>query len=263
MEIIVPLKEVPDIEKVRFDREKGRIDRSSAESGPNPFDLNALEEAVRMKEEVGGKVTVVSMGPERAEKTLRDALARGADEAVLLTDKGFSGSDTWATSYTLAMAIKKIGDYDLIFCGEKTVDGDTGQVGPEIAEILDIPHVAYVNEVIERHEEKIVVKNKMWGMTCTRELKPKGLMTVTKDVNEPRLPSLKDKLRAKKAEIVKWDLEELSKYGQGENFGLKGSPTSVVNIEVPKEKGRECLKFQGPDAVEEMLEKLESDMGGI
>jgi len=115
MEIIVPIKEVPDIERMRFDREKGRIDRNSAESGPNPFDLYALEEAVRMKEEVCGKVTVVSMGPERAEKTLRDALARGADDAVLLTDKGFSSSNTWATSYTLAMAIKKIGDCDLFF----------------------------------------------------------------------------------------------------------------------------------------------------
>lgn len=263
MDIIVPIKEVPDIEKVNFDREKGRIDRSSADSGPNPFDLNALEEAVRLKEEFEGSVTVISMGPPGAKETLRDALARGADDAILLTDKGFAGSDTWATSYTLAMAIKKIGDYDLVFCGEKTVDGDTGQVGPEIAEILIIPHVAYVNEVLECDEDGIIVQSKMWGMTCKKELKPKGLMTVTKDVNEPRLPSLKDKLKAKKAEIDEWSLKNLLEFGDVEHFGFKGSPTSVVNIEVPEEKGRDCQKFEGPNAVEEMIKKIESDIGGI
>ncbi len=201
LHLIVPIKEVPDIENVKFDREKGRIDRSSAEAEPNPFDLNALEEAVRIKEDIGGSITALSMGPSQAEETLREALSRGADDAILLSDKKFAGSDTWATSYTIAMAVKKIGDYDLILCGEKSVDGDTGQVGPEIAEILNIPHVAFVNEVTERDKNSITVRSETWSRSYVREIDFPGLMTVTKDVNEPRLPSLSDKLKAKKAEI--------------------------------------------------------------
>ncbi len=263
LNIIVPIKEVPDIEKVNFDREEGRIDRSSASTEPNPFDLNALEEAVKMKEEIGGTVTVISMGPPQAEDTLKDAIARGADNAILLTDKGFAGSDTWATSYTLASAIKKIGNYDFIICGEKTVDGDTGQVGPEIAEILDIPHVAYVNETIERDEQGIVVETEVWSRTYKKELKFPGLMTVTKDVNEPRLPSVNDKLQAKNAEIETWGLDDLLDIGDEKHFGIKGSPTGVVNIEVPKEKGRESKIFEGPNAVKKLIEEIKSDIGGI
>ncbi len=263
LNIIVPIKEVPDIEKVNFDREEGRIDRSSATTEPNPFDLNALEEAVKLKEEVGGNITVISMGPPQAEETLKDAIARGADDAILLTDKGFAGSDTWSTSYTIAIAIQKIGDYDFIACGEKTVDGDTGQVGPEIAEILDIPHVAYVNETLERGEESIVVESEVWGRTYKKELKFPGLITVTKDVNEPRLPSVNDKLEAKKAEVEKWGVDDLLDIGDETQFGIKGSPTGVVNIEVPEEKGRESKIFEGPNAVKKLIEEIKSDIGGI
>ena len=145
MRIVVPIKQVPDMTEVKFDVEKGRVDRSSAGAEINPFDMNALETAVQVKEKLGGTISAVSMGPPQAEAALRDALSRGVDEAVLLVDKAFAGADTLATSYTLAVAIKKMGEFDLIVCGEKTVDGDTGQVGPEIAEHLDIPHVAYVS----------------------------------------------------------------------------------------------------------------------
>ncbi len=261
--IIVPIKEVPDIEKVNFDREKGRIDRSSATSEPNPFDLNALEEAVKIKEEIGGNITVISMGPPQAEDTLRDAIARGGDKAILLTDKGFAGSDTWATSYTLATAIKKLGHYDLIICGEKTVDGDTGQVGPEIAEVLDIPHVSYVNKTIERGKDSIIVQTEVWGRLYKKELKFPGLITVTKDLNEPRLPTLTNKLKAKSAEIERWGLDDLLDTGDEKHFGIKGSPTSVVNIEVPKEKGRKSKIFEGKDAAKKMVEQLRKDLGGI
>ena len=263
MKLIVPIKEVPDIEKVKFDREKGRIDRSSAEAEPNPFDLNALEEAVKFKEEIGGTITVISMGPSKTEDTLREALSRGADKAILLTDKGFAGSDTWATSYTLAMAVKKIGQFDLIFCGEKTVDGDTGQVGPELAEILDISHIAYVNKIVNRSEERVILESKLWGRTYRKELKFPGLITVTKDVNDPRLPSLNDKLKAKNLDIDKWGLQELLEFGNERNFGSKGSPTSVVNIEVPEEEGRKSRIFEGPDAVKKMLNELKSDVRGL
>ncbi len=263
LNIIVPMKEVPDIEKVHFDREKGRIDRSSATAEPNPFDLNALEEAVKLKEEIGGTVTVISMGPPQAEDTLKDAVARGADHAILLTDKGFAGADTWATSYALATAIKKIDNYDLIVCGEKTVDGDTGQVGPETAGILNIPHIAYVNGVIKRNKKRIIVQTELWGRTYKKELKLPGLITVTKDVNEPRLPSLNDKLKARNAEVVKWGANDLAEFGDKKHFGGRGSPTAVVKIEVPKEKGRKSKIFEGPDAVKNLVKQLRSDVGGI
>lgn len=265
LNLIVPIKEVPDIENVRFDREKGRIDRSSAEAEPNPFDLNALEEAVKIKEEIGGKITVISMGPSQAEETLREALSRGADEAILLTDKKFAGSDTWATSYTLAMAIKKIGNYDLVLCGEKSVDGDTGQVGPEIAEILDIPHVAFVNKVTERDEDCISVKSETWSRSYLRKVDFPGLITVTKDVNEPRLPSLSDKLSAKKTDIKKWGVEELKEFAEEGNYGGTGSPTAVVNIEVPEEKGRKIQIFEveTEEAVRKLLSSLEKNVGGL
>ncbi len=263
LNIVVLIKEVPDIENVKFDREKGRIDRSSAEAEPNPFDLNALEEAVKLKEELGGKITVLSMGPSKAKETLREALSRGADEAILLTDKNFAGSDTWATSYTLAAAVEKICDYDLILCGEKSVDGDTGQVGPEIAEILGIPHIAFVNEVKKRGKEKITVGSETWDRSYVRDIEYPGLITVTKDVNEPRLPSLQDKLDAKNADIEEWGVDELD---AGEkDMGASGSPTAVVNIEVPEKKGRKSKIFEGETetAVKELLNELEKDVGGI
>ena len=132
--IVVPIKQVPDMERVKFDKEKGTVDRSSAPGEINPFDLNALEAAVQIKEKLGATVTTVSMGPPQAEAALRDALSRGADRGILLVDKAFAGADTWATSYTLASAIQRLGQTDLIVCGEKTVDGDTAQVGPAVAE---------------------------------------------------------------------------------------------------------------------------------
>ncbi len=263
LSIIVPIKEVPDIEKVNFDRERGRIDRSSATTEPNPFDLNALEEAVKIKEDIGGNITVISMGPPQAEDTLRDAIARGGDRAILLTDKGFAGSDTWATSYTLATAIKELDHYDLIICGEKTVDGDTGQVGPEIAEILDIPHISYVSKTIERSKDSIILQSEVWGRLYRKELEFPGLITVTKDLNEPRLPTLTNKLKAKNIEIEKWGLDDILDIGDETQFGIKGSPTSVINIEVPKEKGRKSKIFEGPDAARKMVEQLRSDFGGM
>jgi len=155
--IVVLMKAVPDIERVRFDEATGRIDRRSAKLEPNPFDLNALEAAVRIKEQAGGSVTVLSMGPPQAEDALRDAVARGADRIILMTDQAFAGADTWATSNTLVGGVKKLGEFDIILAGEKTVDGDTGQVGPEIGEWLGIPHIAYVSKVREASADSMTV----------------------------------------------------------------------------------------------------------
>lgn len=259
--ILVMMKQVPDIEKVEFDREKGRIDRSSAEGESNPFDLNALEEALRFKEEVGGEVIVISMGPRQAEDTLKDALARGADRSILMSDKAFAAADTWATALTLSAGVKKVGGFDLILCGEKTVDGDTGQVGPEMAEILDIPHVTNVTAVTRRDECGLEVKTEIWGKSYSMGLEFPALVTVSKDVNEPRLPSLRDKLKAQKAEIEVWGLEDVSFMLDEEKVGLRGSKTSVTRIEVAPENEREGEVFEGDpsEIVSDLISRMEKE----
>jgi electron transfer flavoprotein beta subunit len=235
--IIVPVKQVPDIGSVRFDREKGRIDRTSASAEINPFDLNALEAAILIKDTYGGTIIAISMGPQSAEATLRDALSRGADRAILLTGADFAGADTLATSFTLACAIKKTCHFDLIICGEKTVDGDTGQVGPAVAEHLGIPHISYVSN-ISISGQKITVTSEMENIMHYESAFPL-LITVTKDINKPRLPSLSAKLRARKADIEIWNAHHLS--DSKERFGSKGSRTKVHRIVVPKGEERKGL----------------------
>ncbi|MCS7120757.1 MAG: electron transfer flavoprotein subunit beta/FixA family protein [Nitrososphaerota archaeon] len=243
--IIVLLKQVPDIEKVRFDYVEGRLDRSSAEGVINPFDLNALEAAVQLREKIGGKVMVLSMGPPQAVESLRDAIARGADDAILLSDPAFAGADTLATSYTLASAIRKMGHFDLILCGEKTVDGDTAQVGPEVSEFLGIPCVAFVHEIIDADVERVVVCSRLGKNDYKIEIRLPGLLTVTKDVNNPRMPTLKDKLRSRKAEVSIWGAEDLVGFADERLFGTSGSPTRVMNVYAPSTEGRRCIMLEG------------------
>jgi len=256
LKIVVLIKQVPDIERVRFDVETGRIDRSSAPAETNPFDLHALEAAVQLKERVGGSITVISMGPRQAESSLRDALARGADRAILLTDTRFAGADTIATSRALAAAIRKLGGFDLILCGEKTVDGDTGQVGPEVAEILDIPHVAYVSEIREISGDEVIVVSDM-GDKYLYEVKLPALLTVTRELNTPRLPALRDVLRARRKRIELWSADDLADYEDPSRFGIKGSKTIVVKVVVPKVEHRRGVIFRGGDAAEKLLKVLE------
>ncbi len=263
MRIIVPIKQVPDMSQVKFNAEKGTVNRSSADAEINPFDLYALEAAVLVKEELGGTVTVISMGPRRAESALRDALARGADSALLLTDKKFAGADTLATSYTLAGAIRKLGEYDLIICGEKTVDGDTGQVGAELAEHLGIPHAAYVSE-IEEVAKSLVVVCDMGGESYTVEADLPALITVTKDINAPRLPTFRDKANARKAEVEIWGAEELSATADRGRFGAPGSPTRVYKVKIPTEEGRKGKVFRNTadEAIDEITEAILKHLGG-
>jgi len=253
--IIVLIKQVPDIEKVRFDVETGRIDRSSAPAETNPFDLNALEAALRIKEEHGGVVTVISMGPRQAESSLKDALARGADKAILLSDPKLAGADTIATARALAAAIKKISSFDLILCGEKTVDGDTGQVGPEVAELLGIPHAAYVCEIRDVSQERVTVVSDM-GDKYLYELKLPALLTVTKELNSPRLPTLKDLLRAKRTRVEIWTAEDLSENVSVDKLGFQGSKTRVIKVVIPKSEHRRGIILRGGDAVEKIAEVL-------
>ena len=260
--IVVPIKQVPDIGAVKFDTKKGRINRTSAPGEINPFDLNALEAAVEIRGKLGGTITAISMGPRQVELSLRDALSRGADRAILLVDREFAGADTLATSYTLASAIRKLGKFDLIVCGEKTVDGDTGQVGPQIAEHLSIPHVAYVSKV-EVRGKKLVVACEIEDNRYLIEAGFPLLITVTKDINMPRLPTFSDKLKARKAEIEIWTAANLSSLADKEKFGLKGSPTKVNKVTIPTEEGRKGEIFRGAadEAVQKIGDALEE--GGI
>jgi len=262
LNIIAIIKQVPDMKTVKFNVEEGKVDRSSAGVEINPFDLNALEAAVQIKETLGGTVTAISMGPPQAESALQEAVVRGADKGILLTDRKFGGADTLATSYTLAKAIEKIlgGNYDLIVSGEKTVDGDTGQVGPEVAEHLGIPHVAYVNCVKKCEKEKITVSSEIGNDNYIIEVKLPCLITVTKDANDPRYISFGKKARAKNIEIKKCTIDDITK-DDHDKFGIKGSPTWVFKIVVPPEKAGGGKIFTGSS--EEVVQKLLNEMEEI
>ena len=260
MNIVVLIKQVPDMEKVRFDSEKGIVDRASAGVEINPFDLNALEAAVSVAEANNGTVTAITMGPPRGKESLKEAVARGANSGILLSDKCFGGADTKATALTLAAAIKKIGNVDIIFAGEKTVDGDTGQVGAEVAEFLNIAHIYYVDEIVEVTDTYIKVVSDILEGRYEKKGQFPILATVTKDLNVPRIPQLKDKIRARKEIFPVWGIEELSEFISPEDVGIKGSPTKVKKIEVPKSSVRIGKKErENIDAfLDEIVEKLKS-----
>ncbi len=242
MNILALVKEVPDMTKVNFDCERGVVDRSSAESEINPFDINALQTAVNIKNQYGAKVSVLTMGPPKAEKSIRDAYARGADEGILLTDRKFGGADTCATAMTLSAVIKYLGNFNLIVCGEKSVDGDTAQVGAEVAEFLDIPHAYYVDKIIEITNENITVEiEEICGSKQIRKMKLPALIGVTKNINHPRLPTVNRKLESLEIDVKTISLEDLSDYISEESTGFKGSPTKVSKIEIPRTIKRESL----------------------
>lgn len=239
MKIIVLIKQVPDTTDVKIDPVTNTLKREGVAAVINPFDMYAIEEAIRVRERLGGcEVVAVTMGPPQAMDALREAISMGCDGAVLVSDRKFAGSDTWATSYTLSRAIKKIGDYKIIFCGKQASDGDTAQVGPGVSMHLDLPQVTYVKK-IEKIDSKSAVVERMTeeGYDIVETPIP-VLFTVVKEINEPRLPSLKGKMKAKKAEIPVWTAEDLK--CDKDKIGLDGSPTRVVKIfsPPPREGGR-------------------------
>lgn len=231
LEIVVCIKQVPETTEVEFDEETGRLKREGVAAVINPFDEYAVEEGILLREKHGGLVKVLTMGPPWAADVLRDAIAMGADEGWLATDRVFAGADTWATSLTLARCIEKMGSYDLIICGLKTTDGDTGQTGPEIAEHLGLPHVCYVSSIERIDDRKIILKRLLDDGIETLEAPLPLLITVSKDINQPRLATLRGRLKAKKAEIQEITNDELKLDHQ--KVGLDGSFTRVVKIFEP------------------------------
>ena len=257
MRIVVCIKQVPDSAEVRINPETNTLIRDGVPTIINPYDMHALEAGIQMREKTGGKVTVITMGPPQAETALREAIAMGADEAVLLSDRAFAGSDTWATAYTLSQAIEQI-DADVILCGKQAIDGDTAQVGPEIAEFMDIPHISYIRKVVDVYPDKIVVQRLMDDGFDVIESSLPVLLTVVKELNVPRLPSLKGKMAAKKAEIKKLTAADLK--ADEKDLGLKGSPTQVKNIFAPEAKKDRKMLEGSP---EEMIDTLVKELVGL
>lgn len=232
MNIIVCVKQVPGTNEVKINKETNTIIRDSVEAIINPFDEYAIEEGVRIKEKTSGKVTVLSMGIPKVADLLRETIAVGVDEAVLLSDRAFAGADTLATSYALSMGIKKIGEYDLIICGKQATDGDTAQVGPSLAEKLGLPHTTYVRKIEEITDSYIRCQRMTDDGYEVVEMPLPAVITVVKEINEPRLPSIKGKLKAKKTEVKILTAEDIG--ADKDRCGLKGSPTQVIKTFVPE-----------------------------
>ena len=257
MNIVVCVKQVPDTTEVKLEPVKGTLIRDGVPSIINPDDKAALEAALCIREQAGGKVTVVSMGPPQADVALREALAMGADEAILVTDRAFGGADTWATSYTIASAIKKL-DYDLIIAGRQAIDGDTAQVGPQIAQHLGLPQVSYVENIEAVNERSIVLRRQFEDRYHIVEAQLPCLITVLSELNKPRYMSVSgvfDAYREKKvARITLADLEDVI---DKSNIGLGGSPTRVKQSFTKQPKGKgEKFETDADDAVRIIVEKL-------
>ncbi len=258
MNIVVCVKQVPGTTEIKIDPETNTLVREGVESIINPFDAYALEEGVRLRERYGGKVTAVSMGPPQAEAALRETISLGADEAVLLSDRAFAGSDTWATSYVLSRAINRIAEYDLVVCGRQTLDGDTGQVGPELSEMLGLPFVAYVSKVEEVAEGVIRVQRMVEEGYEVIEAALPAVITVVKEINVPRLPSLRGSMKARTAAIPVWTAADIG--AETDKAGIAGSPTRVVRVFFPR-RTRASEMLQG--SVEQQVEQLVERLGGI
>lgn len=254
MHIVVCIKQVPDSAQIRVHPVTNTIMRQGVPTIINPYDLFALEEALRLRDKHGGEVTVLTMGPPMAEDSLRKALTFGADRAVLLTDRFFAGSDTLATSYALAQAIRKIGEVfgkpDIVFAGKQTIDGDTAQVGPGIARRLDLLQLTYISKIGAIDEEAGIIEMERRAEGGTQVLKTAlpCLITMLEGSNEMRRGSLGDALRAARAEIVTWNCEQAG-IEDVTKCGLRGSPTVVKRVFAPSpraEKARQIELKQKP-----------------
>lgn len=256
MEILVCIKQVPGTSKVEVDPVTGVLKRDGVDSKMNPYDLYALETALRIKEEQGGVIKVITMGPPQAKEVIREAFMMGADEGALVSDRKFAGADVLATSYTLSQGVKKMGNFDLILCGKQTTDGDTAQVGPEMAEYLSIPHIANVLKIVEIKKSSIIVEMDMANTVEVAEIQFHCLLTVDKDIYQPRLPSYRKKLVTKDREIKMISLNDFDDKDE-KKYGLSGSPTQVERIFPPTANNdRETWTGSGAELSLKMATKL-------
>jgi len=232
--IIICIKQVPATTDIKIDPKTNTLIREGADNIINPFDVYAIEEGVRIKERLESnpdmeiETIVVTMGPSQSEKILREAISLGVDKAILLSDKAFAGSDTLATSRVLSEAVKKIGDAKIIICGKQTMDGDTGQVGPEVAEFLNIPFIGYISEIRHIDSNTILIKQLSEKRYELIESELPVVVSVLKEINNPRIPGLKNMIKAKSAKIELWTVKELGI--NPAEVGLEGSATRVIKI---------------------------------
>ena len=261
MEILVCVKQVPDTAEVKIDPEKHTVIRAGVPNIFNPFDQNALEAALQLKDSQGARVTLLSMGPPQAEEVLREGLAMGADDAYLLTDRKVGGSDTLATGYCLAQAVIKVAElqgieqFDIVLCGKQAIDGDTAQVGPQIATELGIPQITYAAEINVDGTTVRVKQQNEEGYIVTEAQFP-VLITAVKELNEPRFPTIRGTMKAKKREIPHLSADDIKV--DETKIGLKGSPTMVRKIFTPPQRTQGLvIKEEDPNAaVSVLMEKL-------
>jgi len=252
MNIVVCIKQVPGTTQVEIDPATGVLKRDGVDSKMNPYDLYALETALRIKESHGAEITVITMGPPQAQEVIREAFMMGVDHGFLLSDRRFGGADVLATSYTLAQGIRAAGNFDLIICGKQTTDGDTAQVGAELAEFLDLPHVTCVSKLDAVTAAGITVELDLPLHTGTAEIPFPCLITVEKGIFEPRLPSYKRKLATQERQITILSLDDMPDKDPS-HYGLNGSPTQVKRI-FPPENNADHQLWRDTDAV--LTEKL-------
>ena len=257
MKIVVCIKQVPDTTDVKINPETNTLVREGVVSIVNPFDMYAIEEAIRIKEMVGGDstVTALTMGPPQAEAVLREAIAMGVDKGVLLCDRAFAGADTWATSYALAQAVKTLGGADVILFGKQASDGDTAQVGPGVATHLDTPQITYVRKLVAIDASTITAQRMLEEGNETIRASLPCVITVVKEINEPRLPSLKGKMNSKKAQITVWKASDID--ADPQQCGLNGSPTKVIRIFTPAARSDgEILVGEPEETTAKLVDKL-------
>ena len=252
MKIFVCVKQVPDSTSVDIDPENMTLKRAGVDSKINPFDLYAIETAVKLKAEQNAIVSAISMGPPQAEAALRETYMLGVDEAFLLTDRQFAGADVLATAYALSQGILSQGIPDLIICGRQTTDGDTGQVGPEIAEFLNVPHVAYVTKILEVDEKGVVVEMDMPETVEVVRVDYPCLLTVEKGINQPRLPSFKLKMATRDRQVKKLTLADMPD-SDPLKYGLKGSPTQVIRVFPPENNSSRETWEEAPELLSEKI----------
>jgi electron transfer flavoprotein beta subunit len=256
MNILVCIKQVPGTNEVKIDPVTGVLDRKGVDSKMNPYDLYALETALQIKESQGGKVSVITMGPPQAQAIIQEAYAMGADAGALISDRKFGGADVLATSYTISQGIKKFGDFDLILCGKQTTDGDTAQVGPEIAEYLNIPSVCNVVKFVEVGVKDVSVVMDMPHDLETLKVEYPCLLTVEKDIFSPRLPSYLKKKATKAREIQTYSLADFADKDE-KKYGLSGSPTQVQRIFPPvSDKKRELWNESSAALTDRLFDKI-------
>ena len=258
MHVVVCVKQVPRTHDVSIDPETNTLERTGVESVVNPLDRHAVQAAVNLVDEVGGKVTALSMGPPQAEAAVREAMALGCSRGILLSDRAFAGADTWATSYTLAAAVRRLGDVGAVLCGKQATDGDTGQVGPELAAHLGWQQAAYVRGITDTSDGVLTVRCQADGAVEIWRVRLPAVLTVLKDLVEPGLPSLVDRMRARRADVEVWTADDLD--AEPTSLGLDGSPTRVQRVYSPP-RGGEGKTWTGPpdETVPKLVDALDDE----